>query len=236
MKKLIWVMALWLGCIPVTFGAGWQAAPEVLVYKVSWGMVSLGKAVLAYTPGRFENYALEARVKDNIALMEIDDLWRTEGVFREGRWQPRFHHMLQKENDYRADKVLTFKGNKVVYTNRRGGEPPLTVALPDGARDGLSTLYDLRAQGVDVLHVGRTVQVMGTKKVFPLEIKPAVGEKLVKGVPTLWRVDMYAHDVEKKRMDRWRLWLRNDATLTPVRIEARVKIGTLLAVLDEGKK
>ncbi|MFZ2586681.1 MAG: DUF3108 domain-containing protein [Alphaproteobacteria bacterium] len=234
MKQLFWACVLWLGC---TLGAhAWQGQAEVLVYRVSFGPLSLGKAALAYTPGKFENYAVEARVKDTSALMDIDDVWRTEGVFRDGRWQPRFHHIQQQENDYRADKVITFKGNTAVYQNRLGNEPDLKIALPDGARDALSTLYDLRAQGVAALAQTRTLPVMGVKKAFNLEVKPAVGEKMVKGLPTVWRVDMYAHNPEKKRMDRWRVWLKNDAKLTPVRIEARVKIGTLTAVLDEGKK
>lgn len=234
MKHALWLIALWLGCIP--YGMAWQNQPETLVFNVRWGPLALGKAALAFTPGKFENYALEARVRDASSLMDINDTWRTEGVWREGRWQPRFHHAVQHENDYRADKVITFKGNKALYVNKRGGEPDLTIDLPEGARDALSTLYDLRAQGLAVLPIGRTVQVMGIKKAFPLEIKPAVGEQMVNGKPTLWRVDMYAHNPDKQRMDRWRIWLRNEPNLTPVRIEARVKIGTLTAVLDEKLK
>lgn len=229
MKNLFWLLALWLGCTP--WGQAWENKPEVLTYNVSWGPLYLGQAALAFTPGQFESYALEARVRDSSMMVDINDVWRTEGVWREGRWQPRLHHILQEENDYRADKTITFKGNKALYRNNRGGEPDLNVDLPDGARDALSTLYDLRAQGLVALQQPRTVQVMGVKKAFPLEIKPAVLEKAQKGKPALLRVDMYAHNPEKNRMDRWRIWLTNDASLTPVRIEARLKIGTLLAVL-----
>jgi hypothetical protein len=232
MRTLFLVAGLWLGCIPAAMA--WQDASEVLPYRVSWGPLSIGKAWLEYQPAP-NGYAVQAKVKDSSMWIDLEDVWRAEGV--QPGWQSRFYTAKQKENDYRADKRITFKPNpgKAVYQNLLGGEADIEVKLPPGTRDILSSLYALRAGGLEALKKPRTMQVMGLKKVFPLDVKAAVKEPATKTMPAVWRVEMLAHggSVNKPRTDRWTVWLSDTPQLVPVKIQASVKLGTFTAVLNK---
>lgn len=231
MRTPFLVAGLWLGCIPGLFA--WQESSEVLLYRVSWGPLAIGKAWLEYQPGANGAYAVQARVKDSSMWIDLEDAWRAEGI-RPG-WESKIYTAKQKENDYRADKRITFTPGKAVYQNLLGGEADIPVDLPKGTRDILSSLYAVRAGGLDALKKPRTMQVMGLKKVFPLEMRAAVRESATKNSPAAWRVEMLAHggSVNKPRTDKWTVWLSDTLALVPVKIEARLKLGTFTANLQK---
>lgn len=231
MRTLFLVAGLWLGCIPGVWG--WQESSEVLPYRVSWGPMTVGKAWLEYQPDPKGTYAIQAKVKDSSMWIDLEDMWRAEGT--KAGWQSKLYTAKQKENDYRADKRITFGPTKAVYENLLGGEPSITVVLPQGTRDILSSLYALRASGLAELKKPRTMQVMGLKKVFPLNIKAATLTPASKAMPAAWRVEMLAHggSVNKPRTDKWTVWLSDTPALVPLRIEAAVKLGTFTAVLQK---
>lgn len=225
MKTALWLVALWLGCIASTWSAPWTEARETLTYNVRWGPVNLGKATLYYINGQKGAYAIEARVKDEAPFIAIDDRWRAEG---QKDWTPSIYTATLRENDYHANKRITFKNNSALFQNLSSTtEPDQTIPLKPGTQDVLSALYGLRASGLDNLKKGRTINVLGLKKPFSIDVKPAVFEKDTQS----WKVEMFA--LGDKRMDRWRIWLKNTADLTPTRIEARVKLGTFVATLKE---
>lgn len=230
MKRMIITTLLWLGCT-VAHASAWMEAPEDLNYSVSWGPINLGKATLSYTPEANGGYTVGARVKDSSMWIEIEDEWKARGKVAGGAWLPDVYTAKQQENDYRADKKVTFADGTATYQNLISPEPDVVVDLPEGAKDALSTLYNLRARGPEALKKAHKLPVMGLKQVNMLEIRPAVGEALNGGMPTLWRVDMFL--THKGRTDRWRLWLRNNDSLTPVKIEASLKLGTFTALLKQ---
>lgn len=204
---------------------------EELNYSVAWGPLTLGKASLWYQPEAGNGYTLGARVKDRSMWIDIEDVWSSSGTVAGGLFQPKVYTAKQKENDYRADKKVTFDGGTATYQNLISPEPDVTVDLPEGAKDALATLYSLRAMGPEALRKTHKLPVMGLKQVNTLDVRPAVAAEERGGMTTLWQVDMFL--THKGRTDRWRLWLRNNENLTPVRIEARLKLGTFTATLKQ---
>lgn len=234
MKTYILMALVWLGCTlaaPVSATPAWMSAAEHLNYTVSWGVMTLGKATLSYTPEDTNGYTLGARVKDSSMLIDLEDEWKAHGRMANGIFQPSVYTAKQKENDYRADKRVTFTDGTAVYENLISSEPKVTVTLPEGAKDALSTLYTLRAMGPEALRKGHNLPVMGLKQVNMLAVRPAVAAEQQGGMTTLWRVDMFL--THKGRTERWRLWLRNNENLTPVKIEAKLKLGTFTATLKQ---
>lgn len=231
MRKLFLFAGLWLGCIPGAWA--WQDSSEVLRYRLNWGPMNIGRAWMEYQPSADGSYSIQVQVRDSSMWVKINNTWRAEGT-RPG-WRSKLYTAKQQENDYRADKRVTFSPGKAVYQNLIGSEPDVTVALPSAStRDIMSSVYALRAQGLEALKKPQTMQVMGLKKVFPLDVKAAVKEPATRNAPAVWRVDMLAHggSVNKPRTDSWTVWLSDTPALVPVKIQAKVKLGTFTALLQ----
>lgn len=210
--------------------ANWFTNGESLNYRVYWGPLSLGKATLAFTPNP-KGYHIEGHVKGSMVFFKMDDTWTASGSQTNGRLQPLEYRAIQAENDYRANKRLTFNVAKrtMMYENLRGGEPSLTVPLPKGAQDPFTALYDLRKQGVTTKAVSRTV--MGLKRPFTLNISAA--QPVKRDGQNLLRVDITKVEPGKQN-DSWQIWLTDDEELTPVEIDAQLKVGSFRAVLNTG--
>lgn len=225
---LVWLAGSALPAYAQT--AGWFANGETLHYRVYWGPLSLGKATLAFSPSA-KGYHIEGRVKGSMVFFKMDDTWTASGKQTNGSLQPLEYRAIQAENDYRANKRLTFNSarHSMVYENLRGGEPSLTVPLPRGAQDPFTALYDLRKQGVTDQAVSRTV--MGLKRPFTLNISAA--KPVERDGQELLRVDITKVEAGKQN-DTWQIWLTDDAELTPVEIDAQLKVGSFRAVLNTG--
>jgi hypothetical protein len=244
MRTVFIASLLWLGCTSAALAgepapSPWTASPETLTYDVGWGPLPLGRATLAYQP-EGAAYGLTAHVEDSSIFIDLDDTWHAAG--KANGWASQAYTAKQKENDYRADKRVTFRygkkgvasGGTATYENFIGQEPSQTIVLPAGARDVLSTLYNLRAQGLSALQQPRQVPVMGLKRVGLLDIRPVVvapGREA--GETPVWLLEMLFDNQNpaKPRTDTWKIWLADDGRLTPIKIEAKVKLGTFTARL-----
>lgn len=213
--------------------------PESLNYSVYWGPLKAGKATLDYAVAAGGGYSVTVRAKDGIVLLDFDDVWKVNGVHTAARaFVPEVYQAQQHENDYRADKVVTFNADArtISYTNRRDAhdkEPVL--AWKDGMRDALSAVYAWRLGGVAEVKRGGTLEVMGLKRPFTLTKQAGVREMVVRGGKNMavWRVDMTTAVNGKPSKDRWIVRLRDDATLVPVEIVAVNKFGSFKAVLQD---
>ncbi len=238
MRGMILTTLLWLiGTVPAHAQA-WMQQPETLRYDVSLGPVSMGKAVLEYRPDAGGRYVFGARVKDGVPFLTLDDSWTASGTHAAGKpFQTVTYRAVQRENDYRADKLLTFDrvAKTVVYENFHGREPSMTVPLPVGLRDILSAVFALRAEGLEAAKVARVRDVIGLKRVFPLKVAAAVPEKVSVGGKSVqaYKVVMKAENAAKIRTDTMIVWVLPDASLKPVRIQALLSFGTLTASLRE---
>lgn len=213
--------------------------PESLRYGVYWGPLKAGKASLDYAVGPDGAYSVTVRAKDGIALLEFDDVWKVDGRHTAVRaFVPGVYQAQQKENDYRADKVVSFDAlaKTITYVNRRDAsdrEPVL--AWKDGMRDALSAVYAWRLGGVTEVKRGGTLDVMGLKRPFTLTKQAGVREVIVKGGKkvAVWRVNMTTAVNGKPSKDSWIVRLRDDATLVPVEIVAVNRFGSFKAVLQD---
>ena len=237
MRSLILTTLLWLiGTVPAHAQA-WLRQPETLKYAVSLGPLSMGQAVLEYRPETGGRYTVAARVKDGVPFLTLDDAWTATGFHSPGMaFRTATYRAVQRENDYRADKLLTFDRERqsVTYQNFHGREPSATVPMTADLRDILSAVFALRAEGLEVAGTARVRDVIGLKRVFPLRIAAAVPEDIsVRGVSArAYKVVMKAENAAKKRTDTWVVWVLPDDRLTPVKIQALLSFGTLTATLQ----
>lgn len=216
--------------------------PETLNFRVSWGPLNVGKATFRYLPppAPHKPYTITVTARDTSALMEMDNRWEATGIHPHARkgtfFASRSYHALQKENDYRADKIVTFNttSKTIVYTNNRDASDVAPPVPWDGnMRDVLSALYDMRTLSANDLATGGTLRVMGPKRPFNLIRSAAISETLIlQGIPTaVWRVSLKTQDINGKfGKGAWIVKLQQNANmLTPVQIIAQTAFGTFTA-------
>lgn len=233
--------SLLMGGMPFSAQAFDMRESESLRYKVSWGPLNVGRAELDYVPQKSSKgleYALRAKVKDESALLDMDDLWQSKGVHGKNAFTPSLYEALQKENSYRADKRVTFdaKDGKILYLNRRDAHDVVEPRVWDGAmRDALSAIYAWRLVEIKELQKSAKVEVMGVKRPFTLMRAPARKEEVMMSNKkvTVWSVDLTTAVDGKLSKDNWTVMLRDDGKLTPVMVVARTKFGTFRATLKE---
>lgn len=241
MLRIILVLGVWLAgtLAPFAVAAFDLGKPENLRYGVYWGPLKAGKATLDYATGPDGFYSLVVRAKDSIAFLDFNDVWQAEGhhtralPFVSGVYQAQ-----QRENDYRADKVVVFDAvsKTITYTNRRdSSDKEPVLAWKNNMRDALSAVYAWRLGGVAEIQRGGALDVMGLKRPFTLAKQPGVRERVVQNGKevAVWRVDMTMSVAGKPSKDRWIIRLRDDASLVPVEIVAINRFGSFKAILEE---
>ncbi|NBV54503.1 MAG: DUF3108 domain-containing protein [Proteobacteria bacterium] len=212
---------------------------EELFYGVYWGPLSVGHARLTYTPTEKRGYRLDSEVWDESSLLELNDRWSAVGRHISGtEFLPMRYEAIQRENDYRADKLVVFdsKAKQIRYTNRLDKNDTAPVlAWNRKMRDSLSAVYAWRRQGVEGLQRGEVLEVMGVKRPFTLVKKPAKREKVRVGNRDMevWSVEIAMLVDGKEYPESWLVRLRDDAVLTPVQIVARTRFGTFRANLKQ---
>lgn len=237
---VLFPVLMW-GGMPFSAHAFDMRRAEVLNYQVSWGPLSVGRAELMYMPEKSpesDGYSIRARVRDDSALLELDDVWQSRGHHQKTFFTPSTYEALQRENSYRADKLVSFdaKAKAVTYLNRRSEHDKIAPLAWDGAmRDPLSAVYAWRLDSVQEMRQPSTIEVMGVKRPFTL-IKQAArretfsyaGKKV-----DVWSVDLNTSVDGKLSKDSWTIKLRDDGRLTPIVVVARTKFGTFRATLEE---
>ena len=242
MKKFGWcgIVATVAGVALPVLAFAWQPnQPETLNYRVYWGPLNVGKATLAYhAVSGSAPYSITVAMKDSTALVDFDSRWSITGTHASKPFIPQRYHALQKENDYRADKMVVFDAAKktISYTNARDANDKIPPLAWDGTRrDVFSQLYHLRLGGLAPLKHGQEVKVMGTKRPITLvQMAPTALPKAKSADAQLWRIPLfYREEGGKIGKERWQITVREEAdqSLTPVKLEAQTKFGVFSAVL-----
>jgi Protein of unknown function (DUF3108) len=209
-------------------------APETLSYRVHYGLINAGTATMTYTPSG-AGYGLNIGVRDSTILIDLNNQYSMQGTHKPQPFTSSSYHAVQKENDYRADKVVVFDAarKQLRYTNRRDANDTVAPQKWDGRmRDVFSQLYAMRREGLAPLKQARRVPVMGVKRPFTLVQSVAVA---VPNTTNQWHVLLQAEENGKLSRDTWRITLREEAdkTITPIKIQAQTRFGTFSAVLKE---
>lgn len=243
LKIFIYFLIL-LPTLGQAFAFDWQKDGERLTFDINWSFLRVGQAELLLTNNQ-EGYEIIGRAwteKAYNTLYTLRDRVSIQGKHTEDQFFLTSSYRAQlNENDYRADKLVTFDHQKNIctYTNQHKNSAPTFHDVEPYSRDMISALYALR-QMSDTIVVGElyTLPVMhyDRKYTYTLNVlkkerlKTIFGEKDVFQIqPILTRND----GKNKKRKDKLRLWVTADGQFTPVKIEIKLKVGTFRATLKK---
>ncbi len=225
----------------------WFSGGEVLSYNVSYKMgffdISAGQAEIRYAPeAKGAGYTLTSRVwnLDGVrGLIQMRDRITAVGVHTpEEAFLSQSYNLRLNENDYRADKLVTFdrEGAKVSYKNRRAPhEPPHVQTLKLNARDLFSALYSLR-MSVVAPTPGKvyTLPILELDRAMTLNVK-VIGQERVDtpaGSFDALHVQPVSTGGPKGRTkDKLHIWVSNDDRRMPLRIELRMALGAFTGEL-----
>lgn len=229
---------------------GWLTRGETLLFHVTgWLGIGAGYDELRYMPQPGEAYPK--------VFMLVNRAWTTgtaqtfyvmrDRVVINGRHEntqnlflPDSMHQQLNENDYRANKVVSFNrtNGKVTYDNKSPtGGPLKTFDLPPDGRELLTALYALRLSAAEpkinqeyvlpvqqldrtgTLHVkilGRdTMDGPGGKKIAVLHVRPWV---------------VFPGDKKKSKLTL-DLWVSDNPDHLPIRVDLSFRYGTFTAKL-----
>jgi hypothetical protein len=243
MRKLWLLISLWAapaGAESLLLPA-WATTAERLTYRVTWWGMEAGHAELFHQPGN-GGYTLVARAwtTDGAAnLFSMRDRLRAEGTHRPALFLPTRFSVRLNENDYRADKTLTYDraARKATYRNHR--EPPATAKdfdIDTQTRDLYSALYSLRASAKEPKpEAVYTLPVQDLDRPMTLHLKVLERVRLdtVLGqVETLHVQPVLDGKKEGRQKDRVHIWVTDDDRRLPVKIQVRLALGSFTATLQ----
>lgn len=151
--------------------------------------------------------------------------------------QPYRYRSRQQEGSYRSDKEILFNREKnlATFINHKSGGKRHVSEITEGVHDPLSVLYFLRTipiktgQSVNIeVHDGMkswTVVIVGLAK--EKVVVPAGTFDTIK-IKTLIKFD----GLFVNKGDVF-IWFTDDDTRMPVRMESKIKVGTITAQLVE---
>ncbi len=220
--------------LPV-FGPG-----EELTYAVKYGPIRAGTATLSVVGVEWANggrcYRLRSRVESSrffSTFFRVDDL--TESWMDvDGLFSRRFVRHIE-EGSYRKNEAVQIYADRNIARYFPSQD---TVAVVPGAQDMLSILY--YARGLR-LNVGQGVLIPShvDRKNTEVELR-VLGRETVRvpaGVfscgivePLLKTAGLF------KQEGRLTLWVSDDVHRVPVIMKSKVKVGSIVAVLESHKK
>lgn len=215
---------------------------ERLVYKVKWGIFTVGEVTLevagpAQIDGRLAlHYTFSARTT-GIAeqIFRVRDV--VHSYFDPVEQEALLYLKEQQEGDDIRSIVVAFDHENGTATYSNFGVPKEPVAIPDGTHCPLSILYASRL----VPHEGNrvtTVELTNGSRVmaigFPVRREQDV--QVGAGRFATHRIDAEISngdgDFAEGSDSYARLWLTDDASRVPVMFETRLKAGTFRAKLE----
>jgi len=223
-----------------TTAAAAQKIPEKLVYSLTWTGIPVGTATQEIRDdGDTRMIVSTASSNDWLStFFPVDD--RTESVlFKTGSFpgEPRSFRMLFKEGTRTRDREISFNipGRVANFHDRKKGER-VTVPITADTYDIFSSFYYIRHQPM-VSGKSFYVNVLDSKKLHRLEIRALKKERItvpagefdtIKVEPMVKPEGVF----EGKRGAY--IWLTDDSRRIPVKVQTKVKIGTITAVLTGG--
>ncbi len=246
MKQLITCVLTTLMFVQVSYAKpdDWFEKGERLHYLVEmWGWLNVGEAELLFKP-QDDRYTILARAWTDSRAFQLRDRLTTKGVHSSNPKEGPFYSTQQiielNENDYRGHKTITFDrdANMIRYHNIRGKEAPVGFGAPEYTRDMISALYYYRKTlGDKDVKVGDTYEhaVAQNDYIYDMKLK-VIGKGKIDGYPVLQvRPSMQKISRKGRKIgevkDRWTIWVRDDQSFVPQRIEAKTKFGSFIASL-----
>ncbi|PIZ32088.1 MAG: hypothetical protein COY40_00120, partial [Alphaproteobacteria bacterium CG_4_10_14_0_8_um_filter_53_9] len=159
--------ALWLLSTPLVHA-------ETLNYRVYFSGFYAGDLTFTHAVDDKKNYTIAANLKDKLPWVTFRDSIVASGKMKNKAYLTDTYDLTLHENDYRADKLISFdrKTNTARYTNRLDPTDTLApVSITPATADALSVLWSLRTQNPDVFTTPQTLPIIGLKRPLNLTIE-----------------------------------------------------------------
>ncbi len=246
MQRLIFSLFMFIAlvCQPAHAESGdWFERGERLHYLVEmWGWLNVGEAEILFKPETEEKYTILARAWTSLSAFKLRDRLTTYGVHSDVQGEGPFYSARQvielNENDYKAHKIINFdrSAKMVRYHNIQGNEEPVGFGAPEHVRDMISALYYYR-KTVGSVKVGDSYvhDVAQNDYIYRMNLS-VVGKDKIDGHhsfkvrPTMQKLNLKGEPIGEAK-DTWVIWVRDDESFMPQRIEAKTKFGSFVASL-----
>ena len=235
-----WLILLLMLCVSSITYADWRKHGERITFDVSFSLISIGQAELAYSPKKNGTYQIIGRAWTHpsvTSLMQLADRINIEGSHHTAPFETHTFNVNLNENEYRARKKTVFQhtSNQALYTNIKDNTPATIHPLISGSRDLFSALYSLR-------NVSKTPKVGDYFQlpVFDLErqyemtlhIRAKERVKTKDGTFNTLKIQPILTGIRAdKEKDKLHIWVTDDGLYTPVKFEIDARIGSFKAIL-----
>lgn len=216
--------------------------PERLIYDLTWTGIKAGEATLEIkNDGDHILIVSTARSANWVSVFyRVDN--RVESLLLKGNPDARLGHSINyrlkiREGKHRRDKEVVFdpRSSKALYVDYLSNERK-EIDVPFPVFDPLSSFYYLRGLH---LEVGRPVfvTIFDSKKVWNVEVQVLRKERVE--VPAgefdtiVIRPLMKSEGIFYRKGDIY-IWLTDDEKRIPVKLQTKVKIGSINANLRGG--
>jgi hypothetical protein len=233
-----WLAALLLALLPAAALA--ERVPEKLSYSLSWGVIPVGTATQEITD-EGDGRRIVSTARSNAWLSTfypVDD--RTESLLsRQGPFpgESRYFRMFFKEGPRTRDREIVFDqaARKATYRDRLGTEK-VAVPLVENTFDIYASFYRVRFLP---LEEGQSsyIHVLDGKDPQRVEVRVLKREKV--RVPagkfnTILVQPLIKPEGVFEGKGGLLIWLTDDERRIPVKVQTKVKVGSVTAVLTGG--
>ena len=239
-----------LGCTDVTVSWGEDSGlpsserpfqvGERFLYEISWMHITAGTAVMGVTAETDGDRSLVKLVTTAESRAPITTFFpvdnRLESILNAETLLPEHLNFRRREGKKKEDIAYTFHQKEGTVTEVKGEAKDTLPILPQ-TQDAISCLYYLRSELTPYPGSSLRMHVHHDKKNHTLDVQVEEIETLsgswgqVETVRVL--VVMPSEGLFRSRGDI-RVWFTNDHRRIPVRMEAKVIIGTIVADLVSG--
>ncbi|WP_297528392.1 DUF3108 domain-containing protein [Thiohalobacter sp.] len=218
--------------------AGWDGAYERLLFDIRWLFVPAGVALVEARPRGEARVLLRVEACSNAALdlfYRVRDLAAVEVLREDGHLRPLQYRYSQTEGSHRSELVSDFsRAGEVVQHDRLKGRRR-AFPVPEDVADMVTAFFRTRALDLAPDAGPWRIPVFDKGKSYLLEIEVLRRERidtlLGKDTPTVViRPRLQTEGIFKRTGDIF-IWLTDDARHLPVRMESRVRIGSIVSSL-----
>lgn len=215
-------------------GLGWQGGFERMVYRVQWGYLTVGKAIIqarSPAPGQAE-FLTETCTDGTVdALYEERDRLVAHSRYTPEGWRTEAFRAALEKNSKNQTRQYRFAGNGVVYIRDLiSGNNDYRPVTP-GTLDVLTALFAVRSR--QDLEVGNrfSLPVLDRGQPFRLHVVVQGREHLSTGLgeqTTTVRLGTYLEEEGTGRHERpLQVWLTDDRHRVPVRVVADAPVASI---------
>ncbi len=239
---LLSVCALCSVFFPLEAGAA-PLVPEKLIYDIQWSGITAGNAYLEINNSAGGiTITSRAESADFISMFyRVEDIAQS-ALYPGASGYPKDYKISLKEGRHRRERETYFenkqggKPQKVTFQNKIDNET-LVFNLEKQAFDPLSAFYEIRKRP---LQVGRSeyLDIFDNKKLYNVEVQVLKKERII--VPagefnTIVIKPMLQSEGIFMRKGEIFIWLTDDDRKVPVMVRSKIKIGSIIVKLTEGK-